>query len=279
MWQPSNVSSRHESRGEDAGTSSGTKPANTSANVKGSWVDLGAATGFAYEAFTVCVHSEGDASPVVADFMLDLGISDGSNRAIIVADLHCAFAKAIREQGLQIYIPVHVPAGAQLSARVASSVAAEALALVVIGHASGLGGAPGFSRCVALFTPRSSRGINVDPGGSANTKSGWTEITSSCPENIGAMFGLVGYDGDVSRAASASMLIDIGIGAASSEFVLYPNASIHWGAVKDGPSNCPRIPVFACNVPKTTRIAARAQCLHATDSDRDIDLALYGLVP
>lgn len=210
--------------------------------------------------------------------MLDIGISDGSNRFILCSDLHLAFRKIARGPGVQFHIPVHVPQGAQLSARVASSGISGINYLTVVGHSTGLGGAPGFSRCVALFTPASSRGIAVDPGATANTKGSWAQITASSPEDVGAMFGMIGYNGDISRAAAARSIIDIGIGAASSEFVLYPNALVSWGATRDGPSNCPRIPLFAANVAKTTHIAARSACSLNTAGDRTIDLALYGLV-
>lgn len=210
--------------------------------------------------------------------MIDIGISDGSNRFTLIENLYFAHAKQIADQALQIYVPVHVPAGAQLSMRSSSSTASNIDSVAVCGHSSGLGGAPGFSRCVALFTPASSRGIAVDPGGTANTKGSWAQMTSSCPNDIAAMFGLIGYNNDTTRAASATMLLDIGVGSAGNEFVYYPNAGVRWGATRDGPSNCPRIPVFAADVPSGTRIAARAACSINTAGDRTVDLALYGLV-
>jgi hypothetical protein len=280
MWQPSNVSSRSESRGSDLTTSRGAALGNGNANVKAAWVNLGAATSFAYEAITVCYTSRTGLA-AAENQLVDIGVSDGTNRWILCADLYSASQKLIHAHGFILYIPVHVPADAQLSARMSGSVGGTINPVgevTVIGYASGLGGAPGFSRCVALFTPASSRGVAVDPGATANTKGAWAQMTASCPEDIGAMFGMIGYNNDVSRAAAARALIDIGIGAASSEFVLRPNALVCWSTVKDGPANCPGIPLFACNVPKTTRIAARAACSLNTAGDRTVDLALYGLV-
>jgi hypothetical protein len=269
MWQPGGSGGRHEARGEVSATSQGTAIATGT-----TWTNLGAATSFAYEAITLCLRSF-DTGGV--DNIVDLGVSDGTNRYEIVTDLEFAAAKDAEEHTLQVYIPVHVAAGAQLSCRKGST-GAGSIHASLIGHSDGLGGAPGFSRCIALFTPASSRGIAIDPGGTVDTKGAWAELTASSPEDIGAMFGLIGYNGDVARAAAAGMLLDIGIGAASAEFVLYPNAALRWASVFDGPTNCPRIPVFACDVPKTTRIVGRAQCGVATAGDRTVDLALYGLV-
>lgn len=275
MWNPHAPNSRTENQGKTAATSRGTTiTAGGSADTKGTWVNLGAATSFAYETIMVCMTR-----PNASDIVIDIGISDGSNRWVLAADLRFAALRVVSEPTCQIVVPVHVPSGAQLSARCASSVGGAACDVLVIGSSSGLGGAPGFSRCVALFTFSTARGVAIDPGAAANTKGAWAQITASCPNDIGAMFGLIGHNGDVARAAAAAMLLDIGIGAAASEFVLYPNASLKWSTVTDGPTNCPRIPVFACNVPATTRIAARAQCSITTAGDRTVDLALYGLVP
>jgi hypothetical protein len=267
---------RNESRGELTASSRGTLVTSAgTVNTKGSWVDLGSATGFAYEAITVWCY-RGD---IAANYMVDIGISDGSNRFVLVADLYLAGQKLAIEYGFHVTLPLRVPAGAQLSARVACSVVSRTLDVGIVGHSSGIGGAPGFSRCVALFTPASSRGIAVDPGGTANTKGAWAELTSSSPARVGAMFGLIGFNNDVARTATGSLLLDIGVGVASSEFVLYPNANVSWGATRDGPSNCPRVPPFACDVPAGTRIAARAQGSVTAAGDRAVDLALYGLVP
>lgn len=273
MYQPGFNGGRHESRGETTASTDGTRSGTgTPVNTKGTWASLGAATSFAYEAITVCIGRSLSAQ----NGMIDIGIG-ASNQFVLVENLYFAGAKLAHEQYVFIYVPVHVPLGAQLSTRRSDSVG-NLIDVTVIGHEVGLGGAPGFSRCIALFTPALSRGIAVDPGGSANTKGSWAQITSSCPNDIGAMFGLIGYNGDTARAATAISLIDIGIGAAASEFVLYPNALCGWSTVKDGPSNCPRIPLFACDVPSGTRIAARSQCSINTAGDRTIDLALYGLV-
>lgn len=262
---------RNEMRGFDPSTSLSLSMTSGSSNTKGSWADIGGTTTLDYNAITL-IFANGNA----ADYMFDLGVSDGSNRWNLVSDLHLPFLRIANEHMLMVTLPLYVPSGTQLSGRIAASGASLVAAVQLIGHASGLGGAPGFSKCFPLFSPSSSRGVTIDPGGTANTKGSWTQVTSSTSEAAKAILGIIGHAGDVSRAATASMLLDIGIGAGGSEAVLYPDASFSWGATGDGPLNNIQVPVFACDVPGGSRLAARAQCGITTAGDRTVDLSLYG---
>lgn len=277
MHLPANTfNARHESRGEQTGSSTGTTiTASATANTKGSWTALGAATSFAYEGITVYLARN---SAAVA-YMIDIGIDDGAgNNFVLIPDLYFSALKQANEHNLAINIPVHVPAGALVEARVASSTAiANTLHCLIVGHSANPGGFPGFSRAVALFTPASSRGVAVDPGGTANTKGSWAALTASCPADVAAIFGVVGFNGDIARAAEARMLLDIGLGAAASEFVVVPDILIGWDLTWDGPNDIFLQP-FCARVPFGSRIAARAQCSINTAGDRTVDLALYGLV-
>lgn len=275
MHLPANTfSARHESRGEITGSSQAFEAITGVADTKGSWGNLGAATSFAYEGFTLYINSNNAA----ASFMLDIGISDGSNRFIIVPDLMFSAAKTLEEHNLQIFIPVHVPSGAQLSVRAAASTATNGCNICLVGHSANPGGFPGYSRAVAMFTPASSRGAAVDPGGTANTKGAWSQLVASTAVDVAAIFGVIGYNADVARAAVASSLVDIGIGAAASEFVILPDFSLAWGTSYDGPTDVVINPV-PCAIPSGTRIAARSACSLNTAGDRTVDVALYGLVP
>lgn len=276
MYQPANTfCARHEDCGTTLASSTGlTLTAGGSTNTKGSWVTMKSATAFAYEGFTVyCSNGSAD------DFMVDIGIDDGSgNVSILVPDLHFAAVKHQREHNLALNIPVHVAAGSKLVARCAGAGTSTFFDCLIVGHSANPGGFPGYSRAVALFSPSSSRGVAVDPGGSANTKGSWAEITASTPADVAAIFGVVGFNGDVGRASTADFLLDVGLGAGGSEFVLLPDLYFNWSATWDGPQDVFFQPV-AVHIPSGTRLAARGACSITTAGDRTVDLALYGLVP
>lgn len=275
MHLPANTfSARHESRGEQAGTSTGTTiTASGSTNTKGSWSALGSATSFAYEGITVYLAQ----NSANADYMLDIGIDDGAgNNFVLIPDIHFS-AVNVNEHNLQLNIPVHIPAGALVEARVASTTAGATVACLIVGHSANPGGFPGYSRAIALFTPASSRGIAVDPGGTANTKGSWAEITASSSADVAAIFGIVGFNNDITRAAAGGMLLDVGIGASTVESTVIPNLAFSWNSTWDGPNDVFFQPIAAA-IPSGTRVVARGQCNHNTAGDRTVDLSLYGLV-
>lgn len=280
MDLPANTfSARHESCGEDTASSRGTTITSGVANAKGSWATIKTATGFTYEGVTV-YFANNAGTAATFDFMVDIGIDDGAgNVFVIVPDIHWAPCYRASEHNLALSIPVHVPSGSKLVARAACSngLSAGTISCIIVGHSANPGGFPGYSHAVALFTPSLSRGVAIDPGAVTNTKGAWAQLIASCPNDIEAIFGVIGFNGDTSRAATGSALLDIGIGAAAAEFIILPDFSFTWGLTWDGPND-----VFfqsvACVIPTGTRVAARGQCSHATAGDRTWDIALYGLV-
>ena len=278
MHLPANTfSARHESRGEvTSGDTGGTTiTAASLAHTKGPYAALGSATSFAYEGFTVYFTVVSSNVP----YLIDIGIDDGAGNNFVIAE-NLAFAAAKQEHNHALYVPVHVAAGALIEARCQCQTAlSPTMEVLLVGHSANPGGFPGYSRCIALGADTAtSRGVNVDPGGTIHTKGAWAVLSSSCPADVAAIFGVVGFNGDVARSASQIFtLVDIGIGAASSESVLLPNLYYGWGSVWDGPNDVFFQPVSA-QIAAGTRIVARAQSSSNVDSDRDLDLCLYGLV-
>lgn len=265
----------HETRGENTSNSAGTSvTAAGSAGTKGSWSNLGSTTSFAYEGFTLYQSRPS----VAADCLTDIGIDAGGGAiAILVPDFHLPALKHVNETCLQMFFPIHVPAGSQLVARTQASTSNTIAYTKLTGHSKNPGGFPGYSRAIKIFTGGSSRGDAVDPGASANTKGAWTQLVASLSDDIKALCAVVGHNGDTSRAASAGIGIDIGIGAGGSEEVVIPNLYCNWSTTWDGPVDVGYQPV-ACNIAAGTRLAARGQCNLTTGGDRTVDLCVWGFV-
>jgi hypothetical protein len=269
-----NFSSRAEARGTETANSDGlTISSNAAANTKGAFSSAGSAT-FDYNAITINLSD----SNVATDYVVDIAVGSSTTlNSIIVPNLRLPSLKAIGYGNVSITLPISIRSGATIYARCADALGNSSCEVIVIGHSNGLGGVPGFSRCIALYTPSSSRGIAVDAGGTANTKGSWTEITASTSNRIAGMFAIVGPNNDVARV-SARHLLDIGVGPSGSEVDVVEDLLL----VQETTDDCPMptaLGPWSCDIPSGSRIAARLQSSTNTAGDRTIDLAVYGLVP
>jgi len=271
-WVP-HTAARSENRGAVPGSSAGTVITGSgTANTKGSYTDIGSTISFDYEWIVLAVGAGSGA----ADYVFDLAINVGGNRFTIAADLRYCNRRVANQQWDIFVLPIHVPSGSQLSVRCASSTSSATLEIVIIGYSSGPFGAPGYSRCLAFYTPSTSMGINCDPGAVANTKTR-TQIIASTPGRAVALLAYVGPNADISASATR-WLFDIETGGAGSEQVLLPNLYLGRGAPYDIPTSMVFGP-YPCDIPTASRMSVNIQSHVTTDGDRDVDVALWGFVP
>lgn len=261
-----------ETLGAVTATSTGTLITAGAINAKGTWTALGTPT-FPYEFFTVSVG----ASSAAADYVFDIGINDGSGNVFVVAaDLRISGLKGAADLFLSYPIPVRLPTS-QIMCRCASSTASATLRVLLTGTSAGLLGGGSYSRLVALYTPATSRGVTIDTGATANTKSAWVQMTASTPHAIDAVMLGIGPNADVSRTAATTGLLDIGIGTAGAEYVMIPDQL--WGFTTTSDTPFPNVlGPYPLGIPDATRLAARAQSNNTTAGDRTLDLAIWGLV-
>jgi len=264
---------RCETLGVNAGTTNATTvTASATANSKGSWASLGQTT-LEWRSMMLCV-----AQTAASNKAIDVGLSpDGTNFGVVVPDLILPGAKYADQIGMYA-LPLRVPAGAYVGVRCSASTASHVLNVSAVGSTRGILGSEGYSRAVALFTPTSSRGTTVDPGATAGTKGTWTQLVASSGAEVDAISVTIDAAGDVGRTATATALLDIGIGSSGNEFVIVPNLFLRWTTTTDGPL-FPGSALLPVSIPVGTRVAARAQCTDATAGDRLIGLSVHGWVP
>lgn len=270
------INSLHETRGADTSWSRGALvTANSSANVKGGWVDLGSATSFDYQSMWVAMANAGAGA---ADFVVDIGLSDGTNRWIIMPNLRLPGMAGAWTGGTIVQLPLYIPKGAQISVRCAASTGSRTCHVQVTGCTIGMGGAPGFAYAIQSYTVGSSRGQDLDPA-TINTKSSWVQLGSSAlPNDIGAALFCVGPAAQVTRTVQRAYLLDIGRGSSGNESVWLPDIQIVQ-AIDDQrplPSYIGPLPVA---INDGGRLFARCQTTEVTSTERKIDIAAWGFVP
>ena len=263
---------RSETLGVDTGTSAGTTVTAGTGNAKGSWASLGQTT-FNWQWLNLYM-----AQTAGSDKCIDIGVSaDNSTWYAIASNLRLAGRKSA-DIIQSLALPLYVAQGMYVAVRCSASSNSHLLNVAITGSSVGMMGGVGYQECISLYTPATSRGVAIDPGGTANTKSAWTQLSASTTKGVDSIYVMVGQNADIARATVVSQaLLDIGVGAASSEFAMIPNIFLRWTQVLDGPQI--NIGPLPCYIPAGSRVTARAQCDTTTAGDRTLDVAVVGFVP
>ena len=266
------IHGRSETLGATTASTTGvTVTAAGSTNTKGSWASLGQTT-FGWDWMNLCI-----AQTATADNVIDLGVSsDGSTWYVIAENLRLAGRKSA-DLVQSFALPLRIRSGAYVGVRVASSTASRTIQVLAVGSSTGMKGGNGYSRGIALYTPATSRGVALDGGGTANTKSAWVELQASTEASVDSVYVMIGQNADTTRTAVATGMLDIGVGASSSEYPLLENIFMRWTTTLDGPQF--NIGPLACYIPQGSRVVARFQSSDTVAGDRTIDVGVIGFVP
>lgn len=244
-----------------------------SANVKGSWAEITAATTDDINGFYLDICS--DTITVISDYLMDIGIGSAGNEEIIIPDILYSIGLSLDlDFILKISFPIQIPAGTRIAARVQSTTGSN-VARVSIAAMPHFLTAPIVGQEVFTIGAASadSGGIQVDPGGTANTKGSYVEMTSSTSEDFRAIMILQGQQANTNQRVNR-VFFDVAVGASSSEEIILPDIVTRVLALEviDGLRDF--IPVY---IPAGTRLAIRAQSSDNNATDRLIDYVIYGL--
>jgi hypothetical protein len=247
-------------------TTQGATLTSGTSNIKGSYVELTAAT--ENDAHWVLVHLGNTSAG--ANFLVDISIGAATEQ-VIIPDMYVVGKSGGANMGSYLF-PVFIPAGSRLTARCQSNSASATIEVVVTLFSGTMlaGGSPP-SIVSAYGAIVASLGTNLD-GVTANTDSAWTQLTAATDRDHS--WWCVGIRcGDGTLAGVNRWLLDIGIGAAT-EAEIVPDLFFTADTTSDLPYN----PVlwFPYYVPAGSRITARVRSLTATDGDRDVNVKLYG---
>lgn len=170
----------------------------------------------------------------------------------------------------QLYVPGFIASGTRVAVRVRSNTASKAVSAIYTFLASPTTapGAPVTMGGTNIAT--TSRGVSITAPGSLNTKGAWTEIVASTSAAFTSLMVGCQADGDTSTAV-AGTLVDIGIGAASSETVLISDIYLVWATNESFKYWSPA--TFGVSIPAGSRLSARYQ---RADANNPLDVILVG---
>jgi len=261
---------RFETGADAVATGGITVTAHASANTKGTPVELIASTAFASSGFRVFMG----ASSGAGDYLVDICIGAALSELVIVANIPYGSQSAGRVS--EVYIPIAIPAGTRISAAIQATTGARTLGVAITLGGAGALNMGSFQRAVTYGAATAdSGGTGLDPGGTANTKpAGFTEVISATTAPI--RYLLLGFGNrNNSAVTGTSWLVDIAIGASSSELVVVPNFRLSTSGTTDHIE--PVISSLPVSIPVGSRLSARCQCGTNDATDRLIDIILIGV--
>ena len=246
------------------------------AHVKGSWAQIVASTDRPTQGMLVSVQNLNDLR-----MLLDIGVGASGSEKVLVPDLYLDFEVSVSAGvgwAINPYIPIAVPKGSRLSARVQDGSVSLYDAYVHLQlMAQGFLPSQPFSRCAAYgIVAASSRGTEVDPGPTANSKGDWVQFDADVDQDIRTILMEVGPAGIDKPAGKRSWLVDIGIGADGSEKVVVPDIMFGSDNFLDNISPA-LVGPLPCHIPVGSRLAVRCQCAVNTATERLIYIALHGV--
>ncbi|KKK98248.1 hypothetical protein LCGC14_2644640, partial [marine sediment metagenome] len=209
------------------------------------------------------------------DCLIDIAVGAESSEQVIVPDL--MFTSVGAGENMQLFLPIFIPAASRIAVRgQADGVGRDIFFTAMLLGKPFLPGMMLGSRLTAYgINTGDSGGTQIDPGGTAHTKGSYVELDASSDHHHKGLLASFGM-GQNASATAGSFLVDIAVGAATSEQVLIQNLFVGVSSALDHPAPvfCGPFPV---SIPESTRLAVRAQSTITDATDRLIDVALYGL--
>jgi len=233
--------------GVSTGSSIGTSvSANASAGTYGSWTQLTSSIDYDAYGLLVTMHTL-NASMHTIQIGVGAAASETSIGEVAAVGSTQGF------NGATQLVPIFIPAGTRISAR-SQSLAGGNACYVSAELIRGGSMNPLVSRG-RIYGLTSGDFTQVDPGGTANTLGSWVELASSTTQDAKGYTLILG---NKNSNASTTSLIDLGLGAASSEVVILSqlfSRNYSYGPIYPAATG----PIWT-PIPAGSRLAARAQC-------------------
>ena len=202
--------------------------------------------------------------------LFDIGIGSEGNEIVLIENV--LFNMNTSGVGYSYFFPLFIKAGSRIVIRMQQwNTTPRICYFSVSGVAGGDFLYRSFGKVVTYgANTADSGGVEVDPGGTANTKGAYSEIVASTSHNISYLMACIGNRAE--NKVDAGFLLDLAVGESGSEANFAEN--IYFGSYTNE-LYMPSVFSFPINIPAGTRISARAQCSGV--SARTFDLILYGI--
>lgn len=243
------------------GWASATVTANASAHTKGAWTELIASTAFDVDALDIDVGNV-SASGVNTATLLDIGVGAAASETVIIPDVAVGgalFGDTIANRvGISFRVPIRIPKGSRVSARIQSIVTGGKTATVNVRPLHSAIPVPVGSTVDVI----GSNTATSEAAATSGTVDTWTEIGTTTKAYDALVFVPSMASGAVTQG---ERLFFVGIGASGSEVALHSRTGVVAGVTEnfklsDGCAGS----LVQRYVPAGTRLAVKLQGLTNT---------------
>lgn len=245
-----------------------TVTASTTIHTKGAYNQIIAATPFEAHGLWIVLQ---EATSTVALYLIDIAIGAEGSEIDLLSNLHFTTGGATGWP-VALFLPLLVPSGVRLSARMqASTTAGPTQRITLLMAAGGFARMSPFVRATTIgANTGTSGGTQIDPGATQDTKGAWVELSASLPHPVRWIVPIFGGKGN-NAPQNTGFSIDIGVGAAASEGVILANLPLTSRTSGSDPWS-PWGYSLPCNLSQGLRLAVRAQSGTNEATDRLFDM-------
>lgn len=239
-------------------------------HTKGAYVEMIAST--SEETYWVTLVIKSVTSETVAQsFLVDFAVGAAASEVVKVANI--CFLSDVTAGSMRYLFPLTIASGSRVSLRCQSGATAvpDIECMVFLSNDDSLGTST--SNITMGVNTSASTGIDVDPGGTDNTKGAYSELESSTSIEVNYILVNINNSNNFSVSNEFNHLVDMSTGAASSEVVQIGDINIGFdqGEGTGGAAG------FFQTIASGTRVAGRTQSSSTADAnDRLIDMQVIG---
>lgn len=228
-----------------------TVTASATANAVGTWVALHAAAPFPVSMMRLHLGKTGIAVAASnSQTLVDIGTGPNPTETLLIQDVAIGGALAFSTWAF----PVSVPTGTRIVVRLRSAVGSKSVTMGMQVMGGGMGLESGYRPTTYGAVTSGSRGTILTAPGATNTEAAWTVISAST--SLPMRWMVVGIASpNTTTATAADHLVDIGVGAASSEAAVVSDIACSISANEE--INTPHSLTFPVNIPAGSRLVAR----------------------
>ncbi len=257
--------------GADTSDSAGTA-VTCGVDSKGSYTEIVASTSAAAKGIWICFNQ----AQQLKYYAMDVAFGADGSEVVEWANLLVANVRSVTGSN-SFYFPCDIPSGTRIAVRgqTSGTSGSEIIDTVIILSTEGTPGvtSPTYETYGVTLGADDPYSTGIDPGGTINTKAtSFTEIEAASASDMEQL--LIMFDNNENAAmATANWLVDIAIGASTSEVVVVANWPLSSNATTDELYNLTLI--LPGNAFQSARISVRAQCSINDATDRLINVSMY----